>query len=418
MIYFLFFLLIVITSSDLNSFVSSLIGQDRALSYIILLISGILFIKAVQIKIKLAPLSKWLAFIIIFWLSYGTLLYYMSDINYGNPIARIRYYLPSLFLLFTFSILISFYINQGILKKIIDIISISLLINCLLIIYSGIKGNLIGLEIGVNERSSGLIASVNQAGVTASIAQSFFLYQYLISHKTKRNRYLLIILYSIAAYAGFLTFSKAAIINILLIFILFIVYLKKNAKHEQFQKKILKQNYKVIIIILVSGLLFGIFAGQKFYKNLSKIQQERLFEISMLFSGKIDSETTTNRSDIAKIALRVIHDDYYLGRGLSTFHSLPQTGGLGTHNEFLLLFGELGIIGLLFYLIYFYSIYRNLFKVKFIPNRFLLFSLSNIIFITSMVSHNVFFIKMYILIFAFLNVFIWYNKIDSAKVVF
>jgi O-antigen ligase len=318
-------------------------------------------------------------------------------------------------MLYIFSKLIAYFIIKGKLKQVIDVITFSLLVNCIFIIYSQSFGNVIGVELHVTDRNSGLIASVNQAGVTSSLAQVFLLYQYLIAPRTKRNRYFLIFGYAIAIYAGFLTFSKAAFINIILNAGIFIYYLRHNFEKNLITRKLLFRNKITITIILITSLLCGFLFSQKIYYNLSNYQKQRIFEFTSLMKGQIDSETTTHRSEIAETAIDLMKEDLFLGRGLGVFHNLEETGGYGTHNEFLLILGEVGFIGFFLYVGYFIFIYINLFKIKFVPNRFLIFTIVNIMLITSMVSHTVLYIKLYVLVFSFVNVLVWYGKMELTK---
>lgn len=413
MIYFLFALLVFIISSDLNGFISLFTGQEAALSLGILGITVVLFVKAILVKHPTVPLTKWMIGMYLFWLLFGTLLFFLVKPDHGDPLGRIRYYLPSVILLFVLSKLIIYFIDRNKLKQVLEIITVALLINCLFIIFSQDFREIVGFGTGTADRNAGLIASVNQAGVTSSLAQAFILHQYLIANRTKRNRYLLILAYAIAVYAGFLTFSKAAFVNILGSVGLFVFYLRRSFGTNASERKSLRRNKTTIVVVLVFAVVGGFFYGQTYFENLTRYQKQRVDQFMNLLEGQIDRETTTGRSHLADVAINIIEEDAFLGRGLSTFHRMHE-GGHGSHNEFLLILGEAGIIGLLIFLGYFLIAYKSLRKIKFVPSRFLVFSLINIMFVTCMVSHTALYVKLYILIYAFINALSWYGARDKS----
>lgn len=409
--YYLFIALTFIVASDFNGFVSVILGREGVLSSLILMLVLVLFFKSFSLKSKLIIGSKYLLLFFLYWLVVGSAIYFFRNEKYGDPLERVRYYLPSILMTYTLSIWFFYYIKIGLFDQIVNLFTVSLLFNCLVIIYSSIYGG-IGSDLEDTEviaRSSGFIASVNQAGVTASIAQIFLLFRLLSVRERETNVVIIVIGYLIAVYAGISTFSKAAIINIVIILFLFVFYLLRNKAYSARIRTFLKiKRTKIISIFGALIVLVSIYAGVA-YNKLNRFQAKRIDEIGALIRGEINEETTTGRSDLASYALNRIQTDGFLGRGLGTFNSM-EGRGLGPHNQFLLIIGEIGILGGIIFFIYFLINAFSVIKSDENGLRFMGLSILAVLFITSMVSHTILFIKLYIIIFSFLNVIAYYSS--------
>ena len=402
--YILFVLLIILISSDLNGFFSLFFGTTSFLSPLILAITFILLLYSLRIKIEMPSLTIYLFGLYAFWLFIGSLIVFSK--SKIIPFDSIRYYLPSVLLFYVFSKLFMYYYMINKLGKIINVISLSLTFNCIAIIWVGHFGNFYENPYAV-DRSSGFIASVNQAGVTASITQVFILFQYLTPLK-KRSNYLLVF-YFIALYASFLTFSKAAFGNAIIIAITFFITINFISYKEVIREFLWKRNKKTIRTLILLLLPVVFIFGSKFFIGLTKSQLERVREFGTLIGGTINEETTTGRSEITIYAINQIKIDNYLGRGIGTFHRIEGIG-YGAHNQFLLLLGEVGLLGMIIYLWYFLIVYYKIFIIRNLPLQFLAFGLINIMLLTSMVSHTVLYVKLYILIFSLMNCLLFFNK--------
>lgn len=396
----LFRIYIFIIASDLNGFISTLFGASGILSPIILALTLVLFFSTLRNKILSGKLLIFFMILMLFWIGFGSIL--TITISNKNQLAfdKIRYYFPTIFSILTIYRFLSLNVNINNITKYTNFFCLSLIVNCFFIIFSD--------RIGLNsfqgdemERSSGLIASVNQAGVTSIFCQIFILFFILNNPLTFFQLVFCFILYGIIIYSTFLTFSKAALINTIFVFFFFLFSLLR--KNFQINGKLSTKKVLTLIIIFISVLFFS---TSSFISNnlnkLSRYQQTRLEEFELFLKGKIDEETTTGRSRIAEVVLDKISKQSFIGSGLGTYHSLHELGGLGTHNEFLLFLGEIGYLGLFLFMLFLFLMLYKSFQISNMNYRFLCFSLVIVLVSTSLVSHTIFFVKIYALIFAFI----------------
>ena len=161
---------------------------------------------------------------------------------------------------------------------------------------------------------------------------------------TKFQNYLLITYYLLLITALFFTFSRGAWLGLIvgLAMMLFIVVVKKNLA---VQKKILE-------IILISGILIFILFNQ--YQDL----------VMTRVSGdaRLEVKSSIERIESYKDSWELIKDNWLLGVGIGNYtleirnlkleieDDMPSWYYQPVHNVFLLLWAEIGIIGLLFFI--------------------------------------------------------------------
>ena len=120
----------------------------------------------------------------------------------------------------------------------------------------------------------------------------------------------------------------------------------KKKKIISFLSKTLDLQFKygtsfLYLSILISFLLIS-------YYNLSIEQATRINQVGQMLSGTFNNETTTDRLTLVHFALSEIKDNFFLGAGLGEFKKMSI--GLGTHNTYLLILGESGVIAIILYL--------------------------------------------------------------------
>jgi len=398
----IFFILLFILISDLNGSLSIVFKTKGILSELILFFTIILFLKSIYITLPLTKQSINFISFFLFFLTYGVLIYYLLGNGWGQPFDRVRSLTPSLILVFVLSKWFLLFIKRGQFDKVLKIISISLFFNSLVIIYSFITGDVLIEE--NTDRSSGLIASVNQAGATAVLTQVFMVY-YVLSYKLKfLHRFLLLVFYFISIFAALVTFSKAAMLGSLIVFILFI---RNIFSRNIYHLKILRQ-IKIPLILLL--FLSSVFVSNYFISKIDAEQSRRLNLFGEFLSGRIDEETTTHRSEIALMVLDKVKDENYMGTGLDSYHRI-EGFGLGTHNQYLIFLGEIGIFGLIIFLLYLRKLGLNLYKIKELDIRFLGLGIFCVLVITSTVAHTILFTKTYVVMFSLLGVLSFYQHI-------
>ncbi len=409
----LFLLLIVILTSDLNGFLSSLLNKEAVLSPLILFIVIILLIFGLFKNFSINVLSLYLILFFIFWLTFGTLLYIHNNPAYGDPVLRIRYYTPSIIILYVTSIYFLFFFKNNESNTLIRIMTIALVINSLIII---ITPEFSFLTTAKGGRSSGFISSVNQAGFITVVAQIFLLYNYLNFPNIKLiNKILILSAYIISVIASVMTFSKAAMISSLIVFTGFIWFFYQNSFISDEDKKKWRYSRLTFYAMLIIGMIYIPIRWNQSVGQMNKFQIERVNEVTQILEGGINDKTSTGRIHLAKKTISNIEEDSYFGKGLDTFHRIDGIGA-GPHNQFLLILGEIGIFGLLFYLGFYLLIIYNIFKLDTIASKFLITLMIIVLFINNMVSFSVLFTKFVIVILSFISVFVLfkskYNQID------
>lgn len=390
--HYLYILIVVVLCSDLNNFFSIFLGTKELLSFPIFLITFFLLFKFLLKKKKNinTPLIIYLA-LFAFFLGYGAVLNFLIDFPNQETLYRYRYYFPAIIITIISTYYFSTFIRQGKLLLILRVFFFSFFFNSVLIILNGVIG--ISFVNGISEnleveRAGGLITNVNQAGSIAVIGQIFSVYL-LLSNKNKVNGFVLFACYVVCIIAATVTFSKAAFLNTIVIFLMFIYYLVKAINERKLNG--LKKNKSKLYIILGWTTIVSLLAVLNFnyyYSTLSNEQKNRILQFYSLMQGQINEETTTKRSEIAKVAIYYIKDNPIIGYGLGTFHKLPLIK-YGTHNEYLLLWGEIGILGFFLYILFFISCFSILKRIKISDLNFLINSLLILFVSISFVSHNV-----------------------------
>ncbi|HPJ68319.1 MAG TPA: O-antigen ligase family protein [Desulfobacteraceae bacterium] len=315
---------------------------------------------------------------------------------------RWRYYIPSLFL-FVVSYGISYIlIKNGKFHFLLKIFSFAFFINSVFIILGSLSGiSLFNQNILANgqiERLSGLIDSANQAGQITVLGQLFILTLFF-NTENRNKRSVLFLGYLLCVTAGIMTFSKAAFLNIIVVLLWAIMFIFSERHENKYPISLRKRMRFLIFIIVILSLLVVNF--NKINDKLTPEQRNRFIQFSELWQGKINSETTSRRSDIIRVAWDYIIKDPIVGHGLGTFHSLPKIKW-GTHNEFLLLWGEVGFVGFSLYVGFLVTLWMSTSTVRRGHIKFLERGLVLFLFITSFVTHNILNTKFLVLIIGFL----------------
>jgi O-antigen ligase len=395
-------ILLFILFSDINNSYSSYVNKNEVFSYLILLLTVILFVKSFQIGTKVPTILITYIIFYLFYLIYGTLIYHLFNTTYGDPIIRIRSLAPAVFIIIACSKWFLLFHKRNEFKFVLNTITIALLFNTIAIIYSYYSGLAFFSE-NASDRSSGTIASVNQAGSTAVLTQVFILYHALKLNIAIPKRIFLLLLYTLAVFAAIVTFSKAALLGSILVFILYSIYIVKTSIDFGKSKFLLNKYLLLIIPFLFVGILSIFINEMNLFDKFNANQIDRLVTFTDLLKGNLNDQTTTNRTSIASYALDQIKDDYYMGRGLDSFHRMSGIG-LGPHNQFLLILGETGILGLMFFLAFVTKLFFSIFKTENRDFKILKLGIFIVILIASMVSHTILYVKTYIIMIVVLSI--------------
>jgi O-antigen ligase len=330
---------------DLNEFLTRLVGTDGFLTLLIFIVSIFLIMVSKPLTNRFGALSD--SFLIailgfVFLASFASIV----EGNSGDIYKGIRYYSPSVLIyLATIRSVLSVREYKE-LYRVISFAAIAIGINGIFILLSIFFNIDFHGSSGVDkvERAVGLYSNANRAGYVSVIGQSLALMLLFSGKVRKQNFYFA--LYLLCLVAAISTFSKGTIILSLLIGVR-MIYIGLSAKNGESNGLLKKYVQRFILVIVLLAIVSG-FGFLNIGSKLTGLQSKRLNQVQLLIQGQVDAETTTHRSDLALIALEEMKDTFILGAGLGKFKRMEI--GLGTHNIYLLILGESGILGLLLYL--------------------------------------------------------------------
>lgn len=381
---------------DLNEFVSGFLGLRGVLSVLILLLSIFLIVTA---RPNIRPAKSVHGVFIFFFLGYLTLgsLASFLEGNVTKIWPSIRYYMPSLLIYYaTYRTVLSIR-NNAELFKVFRITAMLISINAVLILVSiffgvDFQSSTDGARV---DRAVGLYSNANRAGYVSVIGQLLTIVV-IVSGQFSR-KWLFLFMYLICLGASVSTFSKGSIILSLVTFsVLF--FLARMSSRSLFSSNLAVYTRRIALILII----IVPFSFSYLYSNLTVVQVARIQQVGQLLSGEINDQTTTRRSGLATYALNQIEETFYLGAGLGEFKRM--TVGKGTHNVYLLILGESGVIALVLYLYFILFWFSRSFRGKKTLNPIAIASLGLAMIITfaGFASHTVLANKSFIIVLGIL----------------
>ena len=388
--YFIFFVLSILLLTGINEYLSVVTEQKEFFSVVILLLvfslntTRFLGKKKVLIRVK-DTIQLTYVWSVISFLIIGLTIDWTSE-NGSAAIWGIRYYGPGLLIFLVFYHSIQKLRREDGMDTLIRLFRNIMLVNAILAVSDYISGGRLEL-FQIGDRFSGLITNPNDAGFSFNVLLILNFYFFQIN-----RRWVDFIGIIISLMAVFVTFSKTAIITALVVLLLILM--------KEFKKGSAKLRVKIIVLGL-SLLPFWGFV-KSFTDDLETEQFNRILQITEVFSGKIDTETTTKRTDIFTEAIDKIENKWLFGQGIGSFSKIESIE-VGVHNQYVLILGESGLIPLIIFLTFLVKLMQLKLK-KGIQgletNRLLTFSF----FMYCFTNHNIFFSKFIILIIALIVV--------------
>ncbi|MDA7665925.1 hypothetical protein N8648_05200 [Verrucomicrobia bacterium] len=191
-------------------------------------------------------------------------------------------------------------------------------INVFLVVYEYLTDGNLGLS-EVDGRYSGLIENANDVGFLLIILINFEFY--FLKEQRLKISVLGIIMGSSAI---FVTFSKTALI--IAILVLFIVFKNELLSGYLFTK--------AVLLLSLAFVIGEILNFDQIFDSLEKIQGDRLVELTDIFTGRVDEQTTSKRSYIIQIAIEQLSENWIYGQVIATFPHIHRLG-IGCHNIYL-----------------------------------------------------------------------------------
>ena len=373
--------------SGLNEYLSYVIDQKEALSIFILLISIGVLLSVYSIGIKFPFSGPVKTFFTVFLLFLG-LAGFSSILNLENDYFfwGFRYYLPSLLIYVSSVMGFLFMLRYSTLKLLIGLLRVAFLVNTFTVVVSYLFG--FDFLVPIGERASGINLNANSAGYIGALALTLELFRLSIKRSLWQYFVILVVLFGI-----FITFSKSAFIMALGIQLLYMYRLLKSS--GRFAN--LHQLLGLFVLVAIA-----VFQVQNSMSSLSIDQRNRILQVGMLLKGDLNTQSTTNRSDLAILGWEKITEGPFIGHGFQTMTRLGDKVA-GVHNQYMLLWGEGGIVA---FLAYVYLLFQYLKKARSLPGayRFLVSGILFCIAFYSVSNHNMYSSKSLMIVLAFLAV--------------
>jgi O-antigen ligase len=342
---------------DINEFITRFLGSEGVLTALIFAMSIFLIMIAKPVTGLDNRLNR--SFLIAFFgfISLGALASILEG-NLEDIMGNVRYYVPSVLIYFSTYRTLMGIRNESELYRIFSISAVLIGVNAVLILLSILFNIDFHAATGTSqvERAVGLYSNANKAGYVSIIGQSLALLLFF-SNKVKRPIFYFG-LYIVCLLAAISTFSKGTIL-ISMLLVARMMYLNLVLRRKGQNRSIFKRYVRIfsfLLFFLAVGFEVGFVNIQSKFTGL---QSRRISEVQLLLQGQIDKETTTHRSELARLALNEMQGTFYLGAGLGEFKKMEI--GKGTHNVYLLILGEAGVLALILYLLFFVAWFRRSF---------------------------------------------------------
>lgn len=234
--------------------------------------------------------------------------------------------------------------------RILTVFKYILLASCLLVILSdalkpyqaveatpGLEADQVMEAVEGSDRASGLFGNPNEAAMVALYCIV------LVAVLPGPSLPIRLLQGAIAVVALAMTFSKAGMLTLLVLTVLFL----------------LTRRSFVTLVLSGLGLIIAFcsiwFIFDRDLLNLSWEQRERLSDVLSLAGGDFNAKSTTGRNVLFELGVERIIDTFPWGEGLGQFHSmegglrraignLQLSEWLGVHNTYLMILGESGFI--------------------------------------------------------------------------
>jgi len=367
-------LLGVITILNLNGLLDMMFDVGNILSPLILLFS-IVIITVVPRKVKRRTrgILSYYYYFMAFYIVYGALSGVLNGIDTEEVYILIRSHIASLILVTAATFGFFYYAKEINYTTPLNYVFVLALLS-LGSIYYGIFDPSIYTYAHYGElhqsRFSGFFANPNEAGMAACAAAVFCLY-YLSKGSRPIVHFGLLVLSGIGV---FITFSRAAILTYTFVVFVYLLSLL-----------ISKENKRLgYIAVVIGGLLASTAGGYILDKNnWDNIQQRRIHSLVEIAGSGNVSEKQNSRMYLLRIGGSMIEESPILGHGLGSLQRMQDGNGLGVHNTFLAIQGEVGIFGSLLFIMFLVQVLRKTFELKDTKlRRFILFYL--LVFVSMM----------------------------------
>lgn len=373
----MFSLLSIIIFCNLNEIISSRFGITAGFSPLILLLSFLVIFFTLE-KIKYSNGFKFILFVYIIYLFLSTCTALSYQFRFTSLSLNVLYrdYLATIITIITFYG--GFYYclikNPGKLFSLFSLILLFTLIYATIEFSSNIVTRIVN-QYEDSNRATGFFANPNNLGSYGNFSLTWFLF--LMNRKQTKFKLILVAGILLSLYVTGISLSKSAIIASIVILLIFVFIKILKLKQSGKIAKVFTIVFLIVFFLAIINLrqtlvLIG--------SNFENDTQRRIESISnILVDRKIDTKTTTERTLIWNLAYQEIIQRPIFGSGFGSMHYL-KNAKFGTHNIYLLIVGEAGILCLLIFVLFIVFLLYESVKEKKVEYQFLYFGIIFIFF--------------------------------------
>lgn len=323
---------------NLNGLSAQLFGVDQVFSLLMALASIVLIVRMGVAGIS--PLLLNLIIVLASFLAFGSV--FSATISESMRFIQTATYAASAMMIWAVASYVASVTSRERLMQLLRYVRNIMLLSCLSVWFSQELYAIYKVAPLALDRNSGFFGNPNEAGIVAAIEFAILL---ALPYRSKIFQAVAV---ALVLGAVVLTFSKSSLIALIIVAALHAIRMRRFA---------------TIISSCVAVAFLLVFAddiASQQTVELTPSQRVRLQQVVKIFSGQIDADTTTGRSELWAYGLSRAIENFPFGDGLGSFHflqgqKLENDVWQGVHNTFLMFLGESGPLPMV--LLVFFTLY-------------------------------------------------------------
>lgn len=363
-----------------------LFGVGQFVSPLILVICLlIIFIEGISLR----SLAFWLVFVFFLqYLSYYAIgvssrMFWSIEINYEFSWRKVaNNFLSSLIVLLAYQ---QYFYRRlfldGALKRVLILLFIPMVASMAILLLQPLFGLHSFRDVTrSNERGLGVFSNPNTAATLANIGLVFAIDLFF---RLKKKWWLFLPILIMAVVACILPLSRTGFVGLAAVIVLGVLYFLLRPRVFGSFRPI--QSLVFIVVPAVAIVYVSTNYNRILNEELSYYQRSRIQSLEkVILRGELNTETTSERTDLWEYAAAVIPKRIISGYGIGYFDDIP--GWIGVHNTFLVTIGNSGFLPFSLMLIVIVSV--PLIGARKKRTGFLIIGLSAVTVINFMTSHN------------------------------
>lgn len=230
--------------------------------------------------------------------------------------------------------------------------------------FLGISFELLSLNIDVYKRYSGIWGNAN---VASSFINFTLIILYYLRIENKVNRLGFNLFFIFLIYSAFLTLSTTGFIITIVNYIIFRFYIAKNSKYF----------FPALIGFIILFLLIFSFISNILLPNIldnNDFEFSKVSNFISILNFDLYNLNSSGRLEMINLSINEILQNWITGLGYGYYSAVDAFNGQGMHNYFLLIFGEVGFVGLILLLSFLYAFLHLYLRMRTQAEKFILLS--------------------------------------------